>query len=396
MTRAGRRAVHLLAIVAFALVLGAGNSARAEPGDELTISLLTFGPGDHPFTKFGHNGLLVENRELGTAVVYNYGTFSFDSLWLVPKFLLGKYRYWLSTQSFEATVAAYTADNRSIVAQRLRLSAEQKREMLAFLRWNALGENKYYVFDYYRDNCATRIRDLIDKATKGALARDSTMPAQMTWRQHTERLTADDFLVYFGLYIAMGSLIDRPITVWDEMFLPVKLEEAIRRDSLVSQETTLVAAHRAPPREEPPSWIPRFALAGTLMGGGLALLGRLANRRGPRIALRIGVAAVGLVLGTLGTLFVFLWAFTNHEVAHHNENILACAPFAVLLAGAGAQRAFRIAAAALALALFGTAAKLLPWFTQDNWQLLALVLPLWMGVAAGTWLAAGRGQTSAQ
>src|SRR5215471_5227261 len=125
------------ALIAASAVTSFARVAHAVPGDELTISLLTFGPGDHPFTKFGHNGLLVENRAEGTRAVYNYGTFSFQSIALVPKFLLGKYRYWLSVQDLDTTLATYTAENRSVVAEELRLSPNEKRAMVAFLEWNA-------------------------------------------------------------------------------------------------------------------------------------------------------------------------------------------------------------------------------------------------------------------
>ena len=116
--------VVLLLIACLTVTLA--RDARADEGDELTISLLTFGPGDHPFSKFGHNGLLVENSRLRTSAVYNYGTFSFDSLWLIPKFMLGKYRYWLSVQPLQQTVANYATENRSVVLQRLALTREQK------------------------------------------------------------------------------------------------------------------------------------------------------------------------------------------------------------------------------------------------------------------------------
>src|SRR6185436_15443370 len=102
-------------------------------------------------------------------------------------------------------------------------------------------------------------------------------------------------------------------------------------------------------------------------------------------------------LGTLGCLFVFLWVFTNHEVAYHNENILACAPFAVLLARAGlglargrataAARAYKLAVVAFACAALALALKILPWFSQNNAQVLALVLPLWAGIAGASFLA---------
>jgi hypothetical protein len=378
-----------------------GSEAQPTPSDDLTISLLTFGPGDHPFTKFGHNGLLIENRVLGTSLVYNYGTFSFDSLGLIPKFLLGKYRYWLSVQGLAPTLAAYAAEKRSVVKQKLRLSREQKGAMAAFLAWNARDENKYYVFDYYRDNCATRIRDLIDRTADGSLSRTSAAPAEMTWRQHTKRLTADDLPVYAGLYLAMGNFIDRPITQWQEMFLPAKLADAVARAGLVEEQLQILDAVRPPARSRPPAWTLHALFIG--VGGALLLfaLALLAARgwRAARMALGISLGTFGLTAGLLGSLFVFLWIFTNHEVAFHNENILACAPFGVALAGLGfgiargrpfaAARAARISLAGLSCTLLGLALKALPWFSQDNGQVLAMALPLWAGATASTYLMGG-------
>jgi hypothetical protein len=377
-----------LALVAFALAAGGAAEARA---DELTISLLTFGPGDHPFTKFGHNGLLVENHELGTSLVYNYGTFAFDSVGLVPKFLLGKYRYWLSVQSLDRTLAVYSSENRSVVAEELLLTPEQKRAMVAFLEWNAKDENKYYLFDYYRDNCATRVRDLIDRTAHGSLAHASTASADLTWRGHTARLTADDLPVYLGLYVAMGSLIDRPITQWEEMFLPQKLAEGVERAGLVGQESVLFAARRTPPRLSPPAWNLWAGTIGAVLGGALALLGHFAGRgiRAARASLRVAVGAMGLVFGVLGCLLSLLWIFTNHEVTYHNENILQCAPFAILLVGTRSIAARqRIVLAAFGCSVLGLLLKALPWFSQDNGLVIAFAMPVWAGALVASRLAA--------
>jgi hypothetical protein len=382
-----------LALVAFLLAVGWAGDARADHApDELTISLLTFGPGDHPFTKFGHNGLLVDDRARRTKVVYNYGTFAFDSIALIPKFLLGKYHYWLSVQDFERTLATYSDDNRSVVSQELALTAEQKRSMVSFLEWNARDENKYYVFDYYRDNCATRVRDLIDKTTQGALSRVSTQPADWTWRGHTDRLSADDVPVYLGLHAAMGSFIDRPITQWEEMFLPAKLAEGVERAGLVGAERVLVAARRTPPRLAPPSWTGYALGFGAAIAGALALLGHRAGEghAASRQAHVIAIGALGLLFGLLGSLFLFLWIFTNHEVAYHNENILQCAPFALALIAVRSKLARRrILLGALAFSAIGLGLKVLPWFSQDNGLAIAFALPVWTGAAISAYLADG-------
>ena len=394
---------------------------HAEEGDELTVSVLTFGPGDHPFSKFGHDGLLVEDRLRGTSLVYNYGTYSFRSVWLIPKFLLGKYQYWLSVSPLSSAVAAYAAEDRSVLAQRLALTAQQKRSLVTYLAWNALEENKYYVFDYYRDNCATRVRNLIDNATDGALHAATHTPASLTWRGHTERLAADDLFVYLGLDLAMGGFIDQPITFWDEMFLPAKLEEGLRRTvvpadgnmpalrGIVEAETIIVAPRRPLPRASPPDWTREFFTAGSLAAVLLVLLGWGTQRdiRAVRIGFGLVVASLGIVLGFLGCLFLFLWACTNHEVAYRNENLLQCVPFALVLAWQGAElargrrgaadRALRIARIALVCSAAGLALKILPWFSQHNGHLIAFFLPLWIGITVSTKLAVlARGGSSSR
>src|SRR5215831_13467866 len=98
-----------LAAVAVGLTLLAPPPARAgeapaaaaepPPGDPLTVFVMTFGPGDHPFYKFGHNAIWIHDRAAGTDRVYNFGTFKFDSAWLIPEFLRGRLTYWLSVSS---------------------------------------------------------------------------------------------------------------------------------------------------------------------------------------------------------------------------------------------------------------------------------------------------------
>jgi hypothetical protein len=388
----------------------------AEPGDELSISVLTFGPGDHPFSKFGHDGLLVEDRKRGTSLVYNYGTYSFHSAWLIPKFLLGKYRYWLSVSPLSGVLASYAAENRSVVAQRLALMPAQKRSLAEFLAWNAREENKYYLFDYYRDNCATRVRDLIDSTTDGALHAATNMPGSLTWREHTERLTADAPLVYLGLDLAMGGFIDQPISFWQEMFLPSKLEEGLRRTmigvldaagsteivKLVDRETVLVTARRPPLRTAPPDSRGPAMAAGSIAALLLTALGWGVYRGSgtARIAVGVVIALLATVLGLLGCLFVLLWFGTNHEVAYRNENILQCVPFAVLLSWQGialargvrrsAARAHRVALIAMACSAAGLLLKILPWFDQRNGLIIAFCLPLWIGLALSTRIASWR------
>jgi hypothetical protein len=149
----------LVVLVFVALVPRAARASGTEPGDEFTISVLTMGPGDHPFFKFGHNAILVHDAALQRDEVYNFGTFQFQSATLISDFMKGRLRYWLSVQSFGSTVAHYRSENRSLEAQELALSAAQKRLLVDRLRRNAEPDQRYYntitISTTVRPACAT-------------------------------------------------------------------------------------------------------------------------------------------------------------------------------------------------------------------------------------------------
>jgi hypothetical protein len=378
------------------------NDKRPAP----VISVLTMGPGDEAFFKFGHNAIRVRYPGTTHDQVYNFGTFQFDSPTLILDFLTGKFRYWLSVQSFESTVRHYRLANRSVYEQELDLAPYQARTLADDLRKNALPENRYYLYDYYRDNCSTRIRDAINDNLNDALQNRFKDRGQMTLRDHTLRATAGAFWVYAGLDIAMGSYIDQPETRWGEMFLPEKLMQGLQSVvftgphgsiALVKDKRTLVEAVNRPGLlAEPPNRTLNYLQGGFLLGGLFAFLGSEASHRRlrwARVTLGVLTGIFGLCAGAFGTLFVLLWAFTNHQVAFHNENILQCAPWALVLAGLsygiarGRLRSLKLAKrfvyAGLAAALLGLVAKALPFMEQQNYRVMAALIPSWAGLALG-------------
>jgi hypothetical protein len=225
----------------------------------------------------------------------------------------------------------------------------------------------------------------------------------MSLREHTLRLTADEFWLSVGLHFWMGALTDRPLDRWQEAFLPERLRDLLRevrieRDGLlrplVKSERVMFQARRPPPPQRAPGRLPGFALVGFAVGALLVALGWAARRLpGARVALGALAALLGLTLGLLGSILIHMWIFTSHRPAHANANVLLCAPWLLALAPLGigvalgrprAQRwAFRVTAAAAALALLGAAAKLLPGPAQNNTAFLLLLIPLWVGLAAG-------------
>jgi len=396
-----------------------GGSSKGKPADRYTISVITMSPGDPVFFRFGHNAILVRDSVRGTHKVYNWGTFSFDEPGLVAKFLQGRLTYWLSVPPLLSTLQHYDSEHRWVVEQELAVTSQQARRLVQMLDDNAKPENRRYRYHYYRDNCSTRVRDAVDDVLDGKLRAVSEGPARLTYRGQTSRLVADVWWGYAFLNLAMGSYIDVPVTEWEEMFVPERVQEQLRKVqvedasgnmvALVRSERMLVSApNRAAPPHDPPNRVLPHALVGALVGALLGWLGyRLVSHRdvdgggggkvkiplGRRLALGIPLGALTILTGFLGLLFVFFWTLTDHEVAYHNENLLQTSPltaaFPVIAVGImmgrlWAIRAYRWVAYAVAvLSVLGLLLKILPWFDQVNGDSIALCMPVWLGIAAG-------------
>ena len=414
MRRAGARWVWLwVAAAAWLLrpapLLAAEPSLAARPARAPvpTLSVLTFGPGDETFSKFGHDALWVHDPRQPPKrrdLVFNYGTFRFDSPWLILTFLQGKLQYWLSVSSLERTLASYRAANRSVSAQELALSDERALAITAFLHENVKPENAYYRYDYYRDNCATRIRDLLDGHLGGLLKAGSAGPGSMTYREHTRRMTVGSPVLFFALDLALGPLVDRPVSQWEEMFLPARVEaklDELQGDGgapLVRRRSALFEAAREAPLDGAPGFRWGWLAAGLAIGAALCLSCRF-EQRWARVSTAFGLAALGFAWGLLGLLLLVLWLLTDHEVVHWNQNVLLCPVWASSLPffARGFARSeprasglmMRLVGAAALSALLALLLRLLPG-SQHTGPALSFFVPQWLGAGFAVWTRVGR------
>ncbi len=149
----------------FAQAASACRRRSAPPGSELTISVMTMGVGEEVWERFGHNAILVEDRRAGSSIAYNFGMFSFRQEHFLLHFLQGRMWYWMAGYPTEEEVPRYIAARRSVWQQELNLTPAERLAIREDLERNARDENKFYRYDYYLDNCSTRIRDVIDRAS---------------------------------------------------------------------------------------------------------------------------------------------------------------------------------------------------------------------------------------
>jgi hypothetical protein len=261
-----------------------------------------------------------------------------------------------------------------------------------------LPQHRNYLYDHFFNNCSTRLRDLVDDATDGQFKRALDHSARMSYRQHIRRYAQRDPLADFALVFWMNGFMERPIKQWDELFLPEELEHQVARmhyrnaegrdEPLVATNYTVYEADRP----ATPAWPNRGYPIAFLIGCGIGLcalaLVLWAMSTGSAWALRLlGVhhALFGLILGVPGLLAALMWAFTEHTVTYHNQNLLLSNPLTAGLLplgigmAFGAQGAWRwarwtcyaLAASSLCLLLL----KLAPNAYQDTSLPLGLFLP---------------------
>lgn len=401
-TQPPRSVVHLLGLLALLLcaTLGWPAPARAgvanAPGANLEVSLITYGPGDTYWERFGHDAIELRDVVSGEAVTFNYGVFDFDENGFLLHFAAGHMHYLMDAAPSDVDQRYYTDVGRSVTRQKLAFTAAQASDLRDFLLWNLRPENVRYNYDYYADNCATRVRDALDKALGGILKEQlEARPARMTFRQQTARLMSQQVWLMLILDLGLGPYADQPLTAWQESFLPMVLQEDIRNVSLghadgaahpLVQGEQLVSPNRLmpPPAEAPDLRLP-LALSGLVFAATLIALRRFAP---------IDYALLGtlfLVLaGLVGIALLILWTLTQHHSAWANANLLLFNPLALLLIPAvwRSRRGIdssRMANVVVVLQLLAILAAwllhLLPGVVQQNQPWLLFGMPCWLALA---------------
>ncbi len=400
----------------------APTQAQSTPigADGLEILLVTFGQGELVFERFGHNAIWVHDPASGADVTYDWGNFSFRQPNFLRRFLTGDTRYWMEAKDANAMVDYYRRLGRTITVQRLNLTAEQKASLREDLRRNALEENKYYRYDYFVDNCSTRLRDALDRTIGGALraATDSSR-TPLSYRSESVRLTDGDRPMQTGIDIALGRPADAPLTAWESFFIPMRLRDAVRRVTvpngaagarvpLVASESTIEPYPGTPRVVElatAPHLVWRLLVVGLVLAALVAGIRVMAvSRRGAVWGLAVVAAAWSLLCGLMGVILLLAWTATRHVFWAWNENLLLVSPLSLLLVvllpltlvrGRAARATRAVAAAVVALSLVGLLLAAIPG-GQDNVAIVALFLPVHLAIAWSVFRPALAGPRTAQ
>ncbi len=396
-----RRAPTLLDILpllcALWLALGAARALAAPDVTPPRIGVVTMTPGSEYWSRFGHNALVVDDPERGLRISYNFGYFDFDQPGFFANFLRGDMRYRLVAMTLDDDLRSYAAEGRGATLQWLDLEPGQALAVRDHLAWNARPENAEYRYDYFADNCSTRVRDVLDRALGGALAHQlSGRSHGLTYRAESLRLGAGIPWMALGMHAGLGPYADRPLSIWDEAFVPRRLADALDRANgtagrpLVAERASLLEDHLRLERAGAPALRAAFAACGIALALAIGMLLRPGAGRGARRAGGMLAAGFCLACGLSGLVLLTLWGFTEHRAAWGNENILLFNPLCLALLAAlpallrdevpplWLRRVAHVVLACVALALF---LRFLPFRVQNNGDFIALIAPVHAALA---------------
>ena len=382
------------------LMLGAGMPAHGgvtdAPGANLEVSLITYGPGETYWERFGHDAIELRDRVSGQAINFNYGVFDFNEKNFFLNFARGRMHYMMDAEPTGEEEDYYIEVGRSVTRQQLALSPGEAAALRDFLLWNLRPENSGYAYDYFADNCTTRVRDALNKALGGALEKQlSDRSGDLTYRQQTDRLMSAQPWLMLTLDLGLGPYADQPLNAWRESFLPGVLETQLNRinvsDGHGGSKPLVETRERISPNrlQSPPASPPDLRLPLAMAGLLLAALIVATRRLG-----RAGHALLGtlylLAGGIVGLGLIALWTLTTHYAAWANANLLLFNPLAFLLLpafwrarrGTGASRFANVVLVIQLLAVLAAVLlHLLPGAVQQNQPWILFAMPCWLAIA---------------
>jgi len=307
----------------------------AQDSCHIRVSLLTATPGEELYETWGHSALRVTDSVRNKDIVYNYGTFDFDTPNFYLKFIRGKLPFYLSPDNFQDFTAEYEQDNRGVTEQVLNLTCAEKQNILMLLEANMMGNNRGYKYEFTFDNCTTRLRDLIEKATDSTVHFGQVLHSKVTFRTliHEYLNYNDKQWSKLGIDILLGSKLDANATTYQIMFLPDYLMKTLDSTTLsgrpiVSSRHLLFKINHS--RTEKNNLTHPFFLFICLF----VIIAFLSFSKNTFIQKFLSSfdGFLFFLSGLLGILLLFMWFGTDHIMCSDNYNLLWAWPTNIVAA----------------------------------------------------------------
>ena len=307
-------------------------SHSQEISEKAKLSVITCGPGGELYSSFGHSAIRLKDPTNKIDVVFNYGTFDYQTPGFYMKFIRGKLPYALSKQRFSRFYRSYQMEDRWIKEQELNLSDKERQKLVQFLSNNAKPENRLYFYDFFKDNCATKIADVLNENLEILPQYNfDFFEEKWTYRDLLHQYLGDKAWAKFGIDLALGSLIDRKLRPKDYQFLPDYLMASLNgmreNEKVISSDAKDLWKSRLKPKQTYSMSNPIIVFWGLLF---LAIVLTINDFRKEKIHLLFD-RILFLLAGLTGCVLLFLWFGTDHYATKTNLNILVLSPIFLLL-----------------------------------------------------------------
>lgn len=306
------------------------NSFSKELSSQSEISVLTYSPGEELYSLFGHSGIRIKDPQNKLDIVFNYGTFDFNTSNFYFKFARGKLKYKLEYGDYIRLKQSYMYEKRGIIEQKLNLDINTKRKLFTALVENYKPENRFYHYDFLFDNCSTRIRDIIENNIDGEIKYTEINSKPKTFWNLLDHFMEKSRWIHLGIHLILGKPCDVEATPYEYMFLPDNMMFAFEDAKIVTGDSIipLVSSTRNVLEVGEVFKTTVWYKCPGFVFGIIAMLGlflSLIYYRKKKNLFAIDHLIFGLT-GFLGWIIVFLWFFTDHQATGPNLNILWALP----------------------------------------------------------------------
>ena len=303
---------------------------------KIDVSVLTCSPGDEIYSLFGHTGLRYKNHEKGVDVVFSYGYFDFDSPNFVWRFIIGETDYIVGAVTYDMFMDEYEERGAIVVEQVLELTPEEQQQLFDIIVLNCRLENRRYRYNYFYNNCTTKIRDQIARVAGGLSYAGDDVVGNTTFREELRRLTSSHPWYAFGIDLLLGADIDKPATAAELQFIPGNFQRDLERATIAvggetmpfvkEQTMTIMEAEKTTPVAES-RFTPFYVSLLLLLLTFIIMLCEVRSKK----TFWVFDAMLLTLQGLCGALLLFMALFSQHPAVDNNWAMLLLNPLMLLI-----------------------------------------------------------------
>ena len=298
----------------------------SRPGEDTEVFLLTCGPGTETYSIYGHSALRIVIPENNIDNVYNWGVFDFSTPNFAWKFAKGRLDYMLGVESLKNFLKIYEFEQRIVYSQKINLYADETDRLIDLINENVKPENLKYRYDFFYDDCSTRIRDLLEKSIGKTLLYPPAETGEIpTFREMVGKYQNPYAWLNTGIDLIMGSPGDKKASFRDRMFLPIDLQKGLS-ESVINRDGRMIPLLQNPviildfkPADVSQNFFKTPVFVFTLLLILIIILS--ASLKNAKINTRVDIIIYSL-FSILSILMIFFNFFTDHQQMKWNLNII--------------------------------------------------------------------------